>query len=156
MTRYKSSHSALHNDKLWGCPEYVLEPRLQDGNKLPKWMPSYRRDKYLVAYPLYSSTVGLVRNLQTGNISPQFHLVFDDYFENFRVGEDQEPPVWSELITFKSFKSAYDDDGYVPNLSFGCFFYRIYGSQKETVIPETLQYTSSGGRVASRSRIKIP
>ena len=33
------------------------------------------------------------------------------------AGEDQEPSVWSELITFKYFKSAYDDEEYVPNLA---------------------------------------
>ena len=30
-TRSKSSNIALHNDHPWGCPAYVLEPRLQDG-----------------------------------------------------------------------------------------------------------------------------
>ena len=39
--------------------------------------------------PLHASTVGLVRNLQNGNINPQFHLVFDDYFETMHTIEDQ-------------------------------------------------------------------
>ena len=67
-------------------------------------------------FSLNESTVGLARNLKTGNISPQFNLVFDDYFETVNALEDQEPRVWSELITFKSFKSAYDGEDYLPNL----------------------------------------
>ena len=69
------------------------------------------------ASPLHAITLGLVRNLQTGNISPQFYLGFDYYFETVYSGEDQEPPVWLELITFKSYKSAYDDEYCVPNLA---------------------------------------
>jgi hypothetical protein len=33
----KSSHSRLLNAHTWGCPTYVLEPKLRDGGKLPKW-----------------------------------------------------------------------------------------------------------------------
>ena len=46
-TSYKSSHSSLHNTHQWGCPAYDLEPILQDGNTLPKWMKRYRRVQYL-------------------------------------------------------------------------------------------------------------
>ena len=91
----KAYHRALQNAHTWGCPEYVLLPRLKDGNKLPKWMTRSRRDQYLGASPLNARTVVLVRNLKTGKIRPQFHLVFDDYFETVHTGEDQEPPVWS-------------------------------------------------------------
>ena len=58
------------------------------------------RYQYLGASPLYVSTVGLVRILQTGNISPQFHLVIDEHFDTVCAVEDQEPTVWSEFITF--------------------------------------------------------
>ena len=64
------------------------------------------RSHYLGASNIHVSTWGLVRNVQTGNIRPQFHLAFDSYFETVHAVEDQEPPVWLELITFKSFKSA--------------------------------------------------
>ena len=79
-TRSKSSHIDPQNDNPWGCHEYVLGPRLQDGKILPKRMQKSRRSQYLRNSPLHASIVGLVRNLQTGNISPQFHLVFYDCF----------------------------------------------------------------------------
>ena len=62
--------------------------------------------------------MGLVRKLHTGNTIPNFNLVFDDYFETVHTGEDQEPPVWSELITFQYLRSEYDDEYYVTNLSY--------------------------------------
>ena len=61
--------------------------------------------------------MGLGRNLQTSNISHQSNFVFDDYFETVHAGEDKEPPVWSEFITFQFFNNAYYDEDYVPNLA---------------------------------------
>ena len=66
--------------------------------------------QYLVAPPIHARAVGLVRNPQTINIIPKFHLVFDDYFYTVHTVEDREPPVWSELVTFQSFKCVYDDE----------------------------------------------
>ena len=82
---YMSSHIALQNSHPWVCPVYVLGPRLQGGNKFPKWMPMYRVVQCLGAFPLHAITLGLVRNLNTGNIIPQFHLVFDDYLETLHA-----------------------------------------------------------------------
>ena len=73
------------------------------------------------ASPIHAITLGLVRNVHTDNITPKFHLVFDKYFETIYIGEDKESPVWSELITFKSFKSSYDDEEYVPSIEDECF-----------------------------------
>ena len=39
----------------------------------------------------HSSTVALVRNLHTGHVSPQYHVVFDDKFETvFNEGRSNE------------------------------------------------------------------
>ena len=43
--------------------------------------------------------------------------MFDKYFETVNAWEDQETPVWSELIAFQPFKSVYNDKDYVLNLS---------------------------------------
>ena len=60
------------------------------------------------ASPLHASTVGLIRNLQTGSITPQFHMVYDDFFETIHSGEEAEPKEWEELVTLHRFKSDYD------------------------------------------------
>jgi hypothetical protein len=31
------SYDVIQRARVWGCPVYVLDPKLQDGKKLPKW-----------------------------------------------------------------------------------------------------------------------
>ena len=68
----KQLHTKTDLTKLavWGCPTYVLEPTLQDGRKLPKWKSRSRRGQYMGWSPIHASNVALVRNLNTGRISP--------------------------------------------------------------------------------------
>ena len=84
---------------VWGCPVYVLDPKLQSGKKLPRREPRSRRGVFLGYSPLHSSNVPLVLNLKTGSISPQFHVVFDDSFSSvISISIDEEPPdFWTEI-----------------------------------------------------------
>ena len=98
-----------------GDVQYILDPTLQDGQKLPKWKPRSRVGQYMGKSPLHASTVALVRNLQTGRISPQFHVIFDDNFETVYSDYEDQPLLWQELLTTGTFKSDYDLDQ-VPSL----------------------------------------
>ena len=41
MSRFDPVSEKLRNCHVWGCPTYVLEPKLQNtGVKIPKWDPS--------------------------------------------------------------------------------------------------------------------
>jgi Integrase core domain. len=83
----------LRDLHVWGCPVYVLDPTLQQGKKLPRWQPRSRRGVFVGYSRFHSSDVPLVLNLQTGSISPQFHVVFDDSFSTVpSIGIDDEPP----------------------------------------------------------------
>ncbi len=33
----KADHKDLLHTQVWGCPTFVLDPKLQDGKKIPKW-----------------------------------------------------------------------------------------------------------------------
>jgi hypothetical protein len=78
---------------VWGCPVYVLDPTLQQGMKLPRWQPRSRRGLFVGYSHHHSSDVPLVLNLQTGSISPQFHVVFDDSYSTVKsIGDDDVPP----------------------------------------------------------------
>ena len=71
---------------------YVLDPKLQDGKKLPKWVPRARCGQFLGISPDHASSIGLIRNLTTGKISCQFHVVYDDWFSsvpNFNNPDDE-------------------------------------------------------------------
>ena len=113
----KSPHTDLARMHVWGCPAYVLDPRSQDGKKIPKWEPRSRRGQFVGVSPLHSSHVGLIRHLRTNNISPQFHVVYDDFFETVHAEDDQAPSSWPELLQFQTFRSEYDDEDFVPELT---------------------------------------
>jgi hypothetical protein len=73
--------------RVWGCPVYVLDPNLQDGTKLPKWDPRSRRGMFVVVSHSHSSTNRCILNLRIGNVSPQYHVVYDDLFTTVPNGE---------------------------------------------------------------------
>ena len=100
-----SSFDHLQRSHVWGCPAYVLDPKLQDGKKLPKWQARARRGQYLGVSPDHSSTIGRILNLRSGFISPQYHVIYDDLFStvpNAESGGTLEPALdgsfWRNLI----------------------------------------------------------
>ena len=115
----KSDHSDLKAAKVWGCPTFVLNPRLQDGKKIPKWEPRSRRGVFVGFSQLHSSDVPLILNLQTGSISPQFHVVFDDSFSTVAsVEKEQDPPDhWEELCLENTHRIPLEkeDHQYLPD-----------------------------------------
>jgi hypothetical protein len=84
---------------VFGCPVYVLDPTLQDAKKLPKWNRRSRRVVYLGYSRQHSNNVHMVLNLETGNISPQYHLVFDDTFSTVYSDGAFNTDVWNSLVT---------------------------------------------------------
>jgi hypothetical protein len=110
FTRTEQKPQALIDEHVWGCPAYVLAPKLKDGQKIPKWEPRSRRGQYMGRSPLHASTVGLVRNLQTGTITPQYHMVYDDFFETIHHNGNEKPKVWKDLFVTSRFKSSIDED----------------------------------------------
>jgi len=48
---------------------------------------------------LHASTMGLILNLQTRNVLPQYHVVHDDYFETVYADGKEPPREWAELVT---------------------------------------------------------
>ena len=91
LTNIKADHRDLLRTHVWGCPCYVLDPTLQSGKKIPKWNRRSRLGQFLGFSEQHSSLVARVRNLETGFVSPQYHVVFDDRFETvFSSGEDDE------------------------------------------------------------------
>ena len=109
----------LRSAHVFGCPAYVLDPKIQDGNKLPRWEPKSRRGQFLGFSQRHSSTIGLIRNLKTGSISPQFHVVCDDRFttipsrlENEQIKQDE----WVDLLQFSRLRAIDDEENEeVPN-----------------------------------------
>ena len=103
-------NAALLNVRVWGCPAYVLDPRLQDKKKLPKWKKRSRIGMYLGNSPEHSSSVGQILNLSTGAVSPQFHVVYDELFTTpYGTLDDLafDADTWRDLIRYDSQTQSY-------------------------------------------------
>lgn len=114
-----ASYDALLNAKVWGCPAYVLDPKLQDGKKLPKWKPRSRVGVYVGTSPNHASTVGRILSLNSGAISPQYHVVFDEHFATVPANEellqfDQE--IW-DILNVQGHQQALDEEDLVGEVT---------------------------------------
>ena len=111
-TKSISNHSQLVNAHPWGCPMYILDPRLQDGFKIPRFDPRARQGVYMGASPLHASTVGLALNPHTNRISPQYHCIYDDFFETVTYDSTNPPPNWNDLAidSYSKLDLEFDDN----------------------------------------------
>ena len=75
-------HDLISHAKVWGCPVYVLDPTLQDGKRLPKWTPKSHLGMYMGSSPSHSETVARILSLETGYVSAQYHVVYDELFSS--------------------------------------------------------------------------
>ena len=90
----------LINCYVWGCPTYVLEPKLKNpGLKINKWYPRSLRGVNMVFRKIHSTQFGLVLNLLTGSIFPQYHVVSDYMFSTVLSGTDEDKEVWIRITT---------------------------------------------------------
>jgi hypothetical protein len=94
----KFQYPVVQKQHVWGCPTYVLDPRLQDGKKIPKWQPRSCRGMFLGYSKHHATNVGCVLNMKTKSITPQFHVVYDDWFSTIAADEPTPPPNWADLI----------------------------------------------------------
>ena len=80
----------LRHNHTFGCPVFALNPRLQDGKAIHKWNPRARLGINLGPSPRHARSVNLVLKLDTGLVSPQFHVQYDDFFETVRPSSGNE------------------------------------------------------------------
>ena len=64
-----SSYDHLQRLHVFGCPVFVLDPKLQDGKRIPKWKARFRRGQYLGVSQHHSTNVGKILNIKTGKMS---------------------------------------------------------------------------------------
>ena len=88
ITKTKSNHHYLRRSHIWGCPVFVMEAKLQNDQKYPKWNRPSRQGQFLGFSDEHSNLVATVKNIKIGYTSPQYHIVFDEFFDTtFRRGK---------------------------------------------------------------------
>ena len=69
----------------------------------------------------HASSVGMIRNLRTGYVSPQYHVIYDNKFETVMGGlEDNEAVtnyIWENLGSHNNTEQIVDSTTqYIPTL----------------------------------------
>ncbi len=89
-TKVASSPKHWH---LFGCLAYILVQDLQiDTDIHHKWKSCLQVGMYLGCLPQHTRDISLVLNLDTGLVSPQFHIKLDSNFHTLREKGAQLPP----------------------------------------------------------------
>jgi hypothetical protein len=124
----------LKENHPFGCPVYALNNRLQSGNRIPKWDSRARLGVYLGQSPRHASSVSLVLSLETGLVSPQYHVRHDNFFETVRPNAQNPSTLshWQALAGFKEMKAIRASEGE-----------RIADTNFEPVIPSSETITES-------------
>ena len=60
LTKTNSNHQDLRRSHVWGCPVFVLEAKLQNDQKLPKWNRRSRMGQFLGFSDEHSTLVATV------------------------------------------------------------------------------------------------
>ena len=86
----------------FGCPVYVLDTALQNNGIKHKWEERSRIGIYLGRSPFHARSVALVLNINTGRVSPQFHVQFDPSFQTVKesFGGKSPPIQWQAVCGF--------------------------------------------------------
>ena len=113
----------LQRARVWGCPASVLDPRLQDKQKIPKWTKRSRSGMYVGSSMYHHSTVGRILNLKTGAVSAQFHVLYDELFTTAYGRLDDrafDAKHWQDLLNFNSgdyFESGVTQESHIDDPS---------------------------------------
>jgi hypothetical protein len=108
----------LMDAHVWGCSVYILDPKVQQGQKLPGWQPRSRQRIFIGLSQQHTSEVPQVLNIAKGSITTQFHVVFDDQFTTVNSIAREEKPLchWKEPCLENSVQVIIDDpDHYLHN-----------------------------------------
>lgn len=110
------NHDHLRRAHVFGCPCYVLNPKLVAGGQIPKWDPRSRQGKFVGYSKQHSSSAGLILNPRSGYISTQFHVLYDDEFSSVSGCDDAqrlqlEDVDWASLIQRQGGSEQSYDEG---------------------------------------------
>jgi hypothetical protein len=96
---------------VFGSPCFVFDSQLQCGIAgPPKWEPRSWLSIYVGQSPSHARSVALVLNPCTRNVSPQYHVVFDDLYSTVSYMEKSEfPPNWVNLVENSREKVTQED-----------------------------------------------
>ena len=100
----------------FGSPVYVLKEALQSQQAHNKWTDRARVGIFLCHSPHHATDVPLVLNTQTGLVSPQFHLIYDDDFDTVKR-DAKFKSLWQIKAKIQSHLPAGQSQDLLPTFS---------------------------------------
>jgi len=92
----------------FGCPCFVLQDKLRTGlDKLPRWEPRSTKGIFLGKSQHHANSASIVLNLDTGRVTTQQHIVFDDHFSTVAPTCDMNE-IWPELLSKRTQRATFD------------------------------------------------
>ena len=105
---------SLPDFRVFGAPTYVLHKALQDGNSHGKWKSRAWLGVYIGNSNCHSSAIPLVYNPQTTHVTPQYHVVYDEYFLTVQASPTLDPEAYLDKLYDTTarwlHKDAFTDD----------------------------------------------
>ena len=89
----------LHDVHVFGCPVCVLQKRLSDGMSMPRWERRSNRGMCVGMSERHAGNAPPVLNFDTGDITAQWNLVFDDWFTTVTTNVDDMPKRETSPVT---------------------------------------------------------
>ena len=104
------SSPSLDHFHPFGCPVYILNRSLADGNSIPRWHPRSHLGIYLGRSPNHAKDVSLVLDLNTNYIFAKYHIIYDNKFETI-TNSNNNNNIWTTLF-IEQLQSTYNQ--YLP------------------------------------------
>ena len=100
----------------FGSPVYVLQEALQSLKAHNKWTDRARVGIFLCHSPHHATDVPLVLNSQTGLVSPQFHLIYDDNFDTVKR-DAKFQSLWQVKAKIQTYEQSRRAQDLLPTFS---------------------------------------
>lgn len=103
--------------RIFGCPAYVLHKDLQDDKKVNKWQSRSWRGVYIGNSSCHAGSIPLIYNPHTTHISPQYHIVYNEYFKTATGNDTFKHSAYLDKLLKTSthwiYKDRFTDDPYI-------------------------------------------
>ena len=109
---------------VWASLCYILDPKIVEGKKIPKWDPRSRQGNFMGYSKEHASNAGVILNLQIGFMSVQYHVLHGDTFMSVAgVDENQQQATldsvdWQSIIQLQGGSEIHYDEAdidFVPD-----------------------------------------
>ena len=108
----------LHDLHVWGSPAYLLDKRIADGKKLPKWETKSDRVIFVGISKEHLASTPIILNPRTRRLTTPYHVVFDDWFATVGSNPEEFPdfnsPEWKQMFGDSEYQYVEEEEWLQP------------------------------------------